>query len=96
MFEHGLEDEVRGALDRPLSATARKVLGLREAVELPREEAVERIAARTRRLAAYQRKWMRRMPGLVSVRADRPPEETAAAIVDLARARERLPRRRAS
>ena len=96
MFERGVEEEVRAALEQPLSATARKVLGLREVTGLPRETAVERIAARTRQFAAYQRKWMRRIPGLVSVRADRPPEETAAAIVDLARARERLPRRRAS
>ena len=70
--------------------------GLREVAELPREQAIERMVVRTRRFAAYQRKWMRRIPGLVSVRADRPPEETAAAIVDLARARERLPSRRAS
>jgi tRNA dimethylallyltransferase len=96
MFERGVEDEVRAALAEPLSATARKVLGMREVAELPRRDAIERLVVRTRRFAAYQRKWMRRVPGLVSVRADRPPEETAAAIVDLARARERLPRRRAS
>jgi tRNA dimethylallyltransferase len=96
MFERGVEEEVRRALAEPLSGTARKVLGLREAAELPREQAIERMIVRTRRFAAYQRKWMRRIPGLVSVRADRPPEETAAAIVDLARARERLPSRRAS
>jgi tRNA dimethylallyltransferase len=96
MFERGVEDEVRCALAEPLSDAARKVLGLREAAELPREQAIERMIVRTRRFASYQRKWMRRIPGLVSVRADRPPEETAAAIVDLARARERLPSRRAS
>jgi tRNA dimethylallyltransferase len=96
MFERGVEEEVRRALAEPLSETARKVLGLREAAELTREQAIERMIVRTRRFAAYQRKWMRRIPGLVSVRADRPPEETAAAIVDLARARERLPSRRAS
>jgi tRNA dimethylallyltransferase len=96
MFERGVEEEVRRALAEPLSGTARKVLGLREAAVLPRGQAIERMIVRTRRFAAYQRKWMRRIPGLVSVRADRPPEETAAAIVDLARARERLPSRRAS
>ena len=96
MFESGVEEEVRRALAGPLSGTAGKVLGLREAAELPRGQALERTIVRTRRFAAYQRKWMRRIPGLVSVRADRPPEETAAAIVDLARARERLPSRRAS
>jgi tRNA dimethylallyltransferase len=96
MFERGVEQEVRAALREPLSETARKVLGLREVEELPREQAIERMVVRTRRFAAYQRKWMRRIPGLVTVRADRPPEETAADIVDLARARQRLPRRRAS
>ena len=67
MFERGVEDEVRRALAEPLSATARKVLGLREVAELPREQAIERMIVRTRRFAAYQRKWMRRIPGLVSV-----------------------------
>ena len=33
----------------------------------PRTEARERIVIRTRRYAAYQRKWMRRIPGLVPV-----------------------------
>jgi tRNA dimethylallyltransferase len=42
--------------------------------------------------AAYQRKWLRRLEGLVIVAADRPPEETAAEIVALARTRERLSR----
>ena len=38
----------------------------------PREEAIEAIVSRTRRYAAYQRKWMRRIPGLV-MRRRRPP-----------------------
>ena len=42
---------------------------------------------RTRRYAAYQRKWMRRIPGIVLVDADRPVEEVADAVLDLARAR---------
>ena len=42
---------------------------------------------RTRRYAAYQRKWMRRIPGLVSLPADRPPSEVADAILEVARAR---------
>ncbi len=60
---------------------------------LPREEAIDAIVVRTRRYAAYQRKWMRRVPGLVMVDADRPPGEIADDIVALARPRERLPRR---
>jgi tRNA dimethylallyltransferase len=93
MFDAGVEDEVRRALAGPLSATARKTLGLDEVAELPRDEAIAAIVVRTRRYAAYQRKWMRRVPGLVMVDADRPPGEIADDIVALARPRERLPRR---
>lgn len=95
MFERGVEDEVRRALGALLSPTARKIIGLREVAELPRAEAIEALALRTRQYAAYQRKWMRRIPGLVSVRADRPPGDVADEILELARARERVPRRRA-
>jgi tRNA dimethylallyltransferase len=92
MFEAGVEEEVREALGADLSVTARKVIGLDEVATLPREEAIEALIARTRRYAAYQRKWLRRLEGLVMVAADRPSEETAAEIVALARTRERLPR----
>jgi tRNA dimethylallyltransferase len=95
MFERGVEDEVRRALDRPLSSTARKILGLREVAELPRGEAIAAIAHRTRRYAAYQRKWMRRIPGLATVSANRPADEVADEILEVARARQRLPARRA-
>jgi len=92
MFDAGVEEEVRDALAAQLSVTARKVIGLDEVATLPREEAIAALAARTRRYAAYQRKWLRRLEGLVIVAADRSPEETAAEIVALARTRERLPR----
>ena len=92
MFEVGVEEEVRGALLAEPSATARKVIGLDEVATLPLEEAVTAVTARTRRYAAYQRKWLRRLEGLVIVATDRPPEEIAAEIVALARTRERLPR----
>jgi tRNA dimethylallyltransferase len=85
MFESGVEEEVGRALEAALSRTARQIIGLREVGELPREEAIAAIALRTRRYAAYQRKWMRRIPGVQAISADRPPEETAAEI--LARAR---------
>jgi tRNA dimethylallyltransferase len=81
MFAAGVQDEVRAALAGEISQTARKTLGLDEVATLPREEAVEAIVVRTRRYAAYQRKWMRRIPGLVMV-------ESADDIVALARARE--------
>jgi tRNA dimethylallyltransferase len=82
MFERGVEDEVARALDGPLSSTARQVIGLREIAEGPREEAFEAIVRRTRRYAAYQRKWMRRIHGLITLEADRSPESVAAGIVE--------------
>jgi len=92
MFDAGVEEEVRNALLAEPSTTAKKIIGLHEVATLPREEAIEALIVRTRRYAAYQRKWLRRLEGLVIVAADRPPEETAAEIVALARTRERLPR----
>jgi len=93
MFDAGVEEEVQRALAAPISATARKTLGLDEVAGLPCEEAVAAIIVRTRRYAAYQRKWMRRVSGLVMVDANRPPGDIADDIVALARPRERLPRR---
>ncbi|HET8894454.1 MAG TPA: tRNA (adenosine(37)-N6)-dimethylallyltransferase MiaA [Gaiellaceae bacterium] len=93
MFDAGVEEEVRNALSGPISVTARKTLGLDEVANLPRDDAIAAIVVRTRRYAAYQRKWMRRIPGLVMVDADRPPGEIADDIVALARTREHLPRR---
>ena len=95
MFEEGVEEEVAAALRQPLSATAAKVMGLREVAELPREQALEALVARTRRYAAYQRKWMRRIPGIIMLQADRPPAEVADAILEVARARQLLPAPRA-
>jgi tRNA dimethylallyltransferase len=95
MFRRGVADEAGSALSGVLSSTAAKMIGLREAAELPETEAIDAIALRTRQLAAYQRKWMRRIPGLVTVRGDRPPLETAREILDLAGRRKPLPARRA-
>jgi tRNA dimethylallyltransferase len=92
MFDAGVEEEVRDALLAEPSATAQKVIGLHEVTTLPPDEAIEALTVRTRQYAAYQRKWLRRLEGLVMVAADRPPEETAAEIVALARTREHLSR----
>jgi tRNA dimethylallyltransferase len=92
MFEAGVQDEVRRALAGHISRTARKTMGIDEIATLPAEEARAALVTRTRRYAAYQRKWMRRVPGIVMVDADRPPGEIADDIVALARTRERLPR----
>ena len=95
MVDRGVQDEAAVALARPLSPTARKVIGLEEFATLPSAEAIEAVALRTRQYAAYQRKWLRRIPGVVSVRADRPPDAVADEILEVARARQRLPARRA-
>ncbi|MCC6222344.1 MAG: tRNA (adenosine(37)-N6)-dimethylallyltransferase MiaA [Thermoleophilia bacterium] len=95
MFELGVAEEARRALAAPLSRTARHVIGVEEAAALPRDEAIAAIVARTRRYAAYQRKWLRRIPGAVSLAADRPPGELADEILEMARARQRVPARRA-
>jgi tRNA A37 N6-isopentenylltransferase MiaA len=91
MFEAGVVEEARSALAGDVSATAIHALGLREVVDLPREEALAALILRTRRYAAYQRKWLRRISGLVSVDANRPAGEVADDIVEVARARQRLP-----
>jgi tRNA dimethylallyltransferase len=87
MLAAGVVDEVRNALAAGISRTADKALGLRELAALPHAEALERIVIRTRRYAAYQRKWMRRIPGIVMIDGDRPANEVADAILEVARAR---------
>jgi tRNA dimethylallyltransferase len=91
MFDAGVEDEVERALSGSVSHTARHALGLDEIARLPREEAIAAVVLRTRRYAAYQRKWMRKMPDLIRVEAARPADEVADEILEVARARERLP-----
>jgi tRNA dimethylallyltransferase len=95
MFANGVAKEVRAALVQPVSATAVRALGLREIAALPPDEALVALSLRTRRYAAYQRKWMRRIPGLVSVNANRAADEIADDIVEMAGARQRLSARRA-
>ena len=87
MFAAGVVAEVHAALAAGVSATAERALGLREIASLPPEQARERIVVRTRQYAAYQRKWMRRLPDLVPVDGTRGPGEVADAILEVARAR---------
>jgi tRNA dimethylallyltransferase len=87
MIRRGVADEVRRALRAPLSHTARQALGLDELATLPLEEARDAIIARTRRYAAYQRKWMRRIPDVVLIDAGRPVDQVADDVLDVARAR---------
>jgi tRNA dimethylallyltransferase len=94
MAAAGAADEARRAWAEPLSATARKVLGLEEFATLPEDEAVAAVSQATRRLARYQRKWLRRMPGVVTLDGTRSAEEVADDIVALGRAGEHLSGRR--
>ena len=87
MFQRGVVEEVRQALTGPVSKTAHKALGLREIASLPPDQARYRIIVRTRQYAAYQRKWMRRIPGLVTVDGTRPVAEVVDAVLEVARAR---------
>jgi tRNA dimethylallyltransferase len=85
MFESGVEAEVEQALRNPISRTADQIIGLREIAALPRPEALDAIALATRRYAAYQRKWMRRIPSIHAIAAERPAVETVAEILSVAR-----------
>jgi tRNA dimethylallyltransferase len=85
MADAGAGEEARAAWAGPLSDTARKVLGLEEFATLPADDAVEAVTTATRRLARYQRKWLRRLPNVVTLDAEQPPEEIADAVVALDR-----------
>jgi len=92
MVAGGAVAEARSAWSQPLSATARKVLGLEQFATLPEGQAVAAVVQATRRLARYQRKWLRRIPTAVTLDGTRPAEELADEIIALAGAREHLPR----
>ena len=95
MVERGVEDEVAAGARRPALVhrpQGDRPRGVRHA---PARGGDRGGALRTRQYAAYQRKWLRRIPGVVSVRADRPPDAVADEILEVARARQRLPARRA-
>ena len=85
MFEHGVEEEVARATAGSLSSTAGQVIGLREITELPLDEATAAIVRRTLQYAAYQRKWMRRIPGLIPLAADHAAANVAEALLAAAR-----------
>ena len=96
MFARGVREEVGRALAGSISETARYAHGLEDLAHEPDDAAaLDALVRRTKRYASYQRKWMRRIPGLVSLTADRPPGEVADAILEMARARQRLPAGRA-
>jgi tRNA dimethylallyltransferase len=84
MFDMGVEEEVTRAVARAPSGTARQVIGLREVTRLPRAEAIAAVTLRTLQYAAYQRKWMRRIPGLIPLDAERSPDEVTRELLAVA------------
>ena len=90
MAAAGAADEARAAWRLPLSDTARKVMGLEQFATLPEAEAIAAVTQATRRLARYQQKWLRKMPGVVRLDGNRPAAEVADEIIALGRERERL------
>jgi tRNA A37 N6-isopentenylltransferase MiaA len=94
MAAAGAVDEARRAWAGPLSETARKVMGLEAFATLPEAEAVAEFTAANRRLARYQRKWLRRLDGAVRLDAERPAAAIADEIVSLGRSGEHLLRQR--
>ena len=92
MAEQGVVEEARAALSASPSLTAAKVLGLEQFATLPVDDAVAQVTQATKRLARYQRKWLRRMTGVVTLDANRPVEEIADEIVALERPGKRLSR----
>ncbi|MDP9284440.1 MAG: tRNA (adenosine(37)-N6)-dimethylallyltransferase MiaA [Actinomycetota bacterium] len=90
MTAGGAADEARRAWGQPLSDTARKVLGLEQFATLPRDEAAAAVAQATKRLARYQRKWLRSLRGAVTLDGNRPAEEIADDVIALGRTGEHL------
>lgn len=84
MCAAGVAEEALQALSLGVSRTAEHALGLREIASLPAAQALERMIVRTRQYASYQRKWMRRIPGLVRIDAQREPADIAGEILALA------------
>jgi tRNA dimethylallyltransferase len=93
MAAAGAAEEARRVWAGPLSETARKVMGLEQFATLPEDEAIEAFVAANRRLARYQRKWLRRLDAAATLDADRPPADIADEILALGRPGKRLPRR---
>ena len=85
MFETGVVDEVRLAVEQPLSRTVGKALGLEEIASLEPGQALECLVTRTRRYARYQRKWMQRIPGIVLLDGARDAGTVADEVVARAR-----------
>ncbi len=88
MFAAGVAEEVRSArAAHTFSATAERIHGLQDVTALldgsiDQPEAERRLNVRTRRYAKRQRTWMRRLPRVATVAADRDPRVVAAEIAE--------------
>ena len=87
MMARGARQEAQAVLAGPVSSTAMRMIGLREATELDDAEAAAAIAAMTRRYATYQRKWMRRIPTIHLLDGRAPVGELADEVLEMARSR---------
>jgi tRNA dimethylallyltransferase len=92
MIAGGLIEEVQGFLREGLTERyiAMQAHGYKEIMgyllgRYDREEAIRLLKRNTRHYAKYQLGWMRQIPDLTLVRADRPHEEVVAEVVALAR-----------
>ncbi len=81
MFERGVKEEVARADAGEVSPTARHMIGFREVNELPPDQAATAIVRRTLQYAAYQRKWLRRLPTALTLNAELPPDALAGQIL---------------
>lgn len=89
MMEHGLVDEVRSLLSRPLplSKTAYQALGYKEVIEgLAKGETVENMVAtislRTQQFAVRQERWYRRDPRIHWVEVQNDPIAEVTPVVE--------------
>jgi tRNA dimethylallyltransferase len=87
MFDRGVQEEIARATAEPISSTVRQVIGLEDIQNLERDDAVAALNRRTLRYAAYQRKWMRRIPNLILLEAARGPAAVAEDLLGAASAR---------
>ena len=83
-LEAGVVEEASRAWSQPRSETARNVLGLEEFATLPPDDAAAAVVAASQQLARYQRKWLRRLPGAITLAGDRGSEVIADDLMSLA------------
>ena len=84
MVEPGVVDQAQRAWGTAALADRAQGARPRAVRDASLDQAIAEVEQATRRLARYQRKWLRRMPEVVTLDANRPAEEVADEIVALA------------